>query len=68
MTVLTDMTGKGAVFNWTPACSKLFKEVKAMIAEDTMIIHPNFSKSSIAHTGVSNYQIGGVVSQEDKSL
>ena len=57
---MVDMTGKGSVFKWTPRYSKAFKEMKSMVDEDTMLIHPNFSKPFIVHTKASDYQIGGV--------
>ena len=54
-------------FSCTPVHSKAFKEVKAMVAEDTMRIHPKFSKPLIVHIDASDYQTSGVVSQEGKS-
>ena len=38
-----------------------------MVAEDTMRIHPKFSKPLIVHIDASDYQTSGVVSQEGKS-
>ena len=39
-----------------------------MIAQDTMLMHPNFSKPFVVHTDASKYQIGGVVSQDGKPI
>ena len=62
------MTGRGALFNWTPAHSNAFKEIKTIVAEDTMIILPNLFKPCVVHTDASNYQIGGVMSQVGKPI
>ena len=68
MAPLTAMTGKGKKFKWTQEHSLAFQRVKDMVAQDTMLVHPNFNKPFIVHTDASNLQIGGVVSQDDKSL
>ena len=39
-----------------------------MVAQDTMLFHPNFKKPFYVHTDASNYQIGGVVSQKNKPI
>ena len=39
-----------------------------MVAQDTMLVHPIFSKAFVVHTDASDLQIGGVVSQDEKPL
>ena len=39
-----------------------------MVAQDTLLAHPDFNKLFDVHTDASQYQIGGVVSQEGKPL
>ena len=68
MAPLTEMTGKGKKFKWTQQHALAFQQVRDMVAQDTMLVHPNFSKPFIVHTDASNLQIGGVVSQEGKPL
>ena len=62
------MTRKGVPFEWTSEHSKVFNAVKSMIAQDVMLVYPNFSKLFIVHTDTSKYQIGGVVSQDGKLI
>lgn len=68
MAPLTELTGKGVPFKWTTDHSKAFKEVKNMIAQDAMLVHPNFNKPFVVQTDASKEQIGGVVSQDDKPI
>ena len=68
MAPLTELTGKGTKFKWEPRHAKAFKEVQTMVAQDTMLVHSNFSQGFDVHTDASNYQIAGVVSQSDKPI
>ena len=44
MAPLTAINGKGATFKWTKAHSAAFKEVKNMVAQDTMLTIPTTKK------------------------
>lgn len=68
MSPLTSLTGKGTKFIWTKQHSEAFQQVKKMVAQDTMLIHPDFAKDFIVNTDASNFQIAGVVSQEEKPI
>ena len=48
--------------------SKAFKDIKHMITQDTMLVHPNFSEPFVVQTDASDLQIGGVVSQDNKLI
>ena len=65
---LTAMTGKGATFKWTKVHKEAFHAVKDMVAQDTMLSHPNYKSLFTVHTDASKYQIGGVVSQNGNPL
>ena len=65
---LTDMSGKNATFIWNEVANKAFIKAKAMIAKATMLAFPDFSKPFDLHTDASDYQIGSVLSQDDKPI
>ena len=65
---LTDMSGKNATFVWNETANKAFIEAKAMIAKATMLAFPDFSKPFDLHTDSSDYQLGSVLSQDDKPI
>ena len=68
MSPLTALAGKKKSFKWTPEHSRAFQEVRSMVAQDTMVVHPNFDKPFVLHTDASNQQIGGVLSQAGKPI
>ena len=68
MSPLTALTGQGTKFQWRKEHQIAFQEAKTMIAQDALLTHPNFRKRFDVHTDASKYQIGGVVSQENKPI
>ena len=44
MAPLTAMMGKGTVFKWGKEQAKAFRNVKAMVAQDTMVAPPKTGK------------------------
>ena len=68
LTPLTEMTGKGATFKWTKVNKEAFSKVKAMVAQDTMLTHPNYKEPFVVHIDASKLQIRGVVSQDKRPL
>ena len=65
---LTKMYGIKAKFEWSEETQKDFDLVKEKIVPEAMLAHPDFSKPFDVHTDSSAYQLGGVVSQEGKSI
>ena len=65
---LTAMTSKNIKFKWEQVHENAFQLIKKMVAQDTMLIHPDFSKTFILHTDASDLQIGGVISQDGKPI
>ena len=65
---LTDMAGKNSTFTWDEKANKSFIAAKAMIAKATMLAFPDFSKPFDLHTDSSDYQLGSVLSQDDKPI
>ena len=65
---LTDMSGKNATFTWDEKANKSFIAAKAMIAKATMLAFPDFTKPFDLHTDSRDYQLRGVLSQDDKPI
>ena len=47
---------------------KAFDRIKATMAEDVMLAYPNYNEVFYVHTDASTFQIGGVVSQNNKPV
>jgi len=63
MTPITDCL-KSEGFQWTPAASKAFAEIKRMMTEAPVMRLPDFSKAFEVTCDASGLAIGGVLSQE----
>ena len=63
LTPLTALTGRGTLFVWKDIHKESFRKAKAMISQDALLTHPDFSKPFDVHTDASKFQMGGVVSQ-----
>jgi hypothetical protein len=63
----TDLTGKGK-FIWETKLQKAFDEMKALVATDTMLRHPDHNKGFEICTDASNHQLGAVIMQEGKPV
>ena len=60
---LTNKTGKGTKFRWTEEMQMAFDKIKTVIAEDVMLVYPDYNQTFHVHTHASKFQMGGVVSQ-----
>ena len=60
--------GKNKKIQWTEDCEKAFKEIKHVIAKDTLLAFPDFTKPFIIHTDASDRQLGAVITQDNKPL
>jgi hypothetical protein len=65
---LTSLCGKNTKFLWQDEHQKAFLQMKQLISTETMFTYSNFDDPFIVHTDASTKQIGGVVSQNNKSL
>jgi hypothetical protein len=65
---LTKIAGSKKKFTWGPEQQQSFEAVKRVIAQDTMLRFPDFTKPFEIHTDASHTQLGGVISQEGKPL
>ena len=59
---------KGTRIQWTPELEDAFNKVKQMICKETLLTYPDWSKPFDIHTDASDYQLGAVISQENKPI
>ncbi len=65
---LTALTSKTTKWKWTKECDKAFEQMKKIIAQETMLAYPDFSKSFTIHTDASKLQLGACISQDGKPI
>jgi hypothetical protein len=65
---LTKLTSNKAIFEWTDEQQEAFEEIKRVMCQKTMLSFPDFSKEFHVYTVASDYQLGGVIMQDDKPL
>ena len=65
---LTCMVGKKSKFKWGKPQQDAFDKLKAVVAEETMLKFPDFSKPFIIHTDASDYQLGSVITQDEQPI
>ena len=65
---LVALTSKTNKWVWTDKHQKEFDLAKVVIARETMLAYPDFSKPFVIHTDASHYQLGAVISQDDKPI
>ena len=65
---LTKLTGKGVPFKWGTDQEKAFAEIKRIMAKETILAFPDFSKPFHVCTDASNVALGVVTMQDDEPL
>ena len=65
---LTKLTGKTSIWQWTDVHQKAFDDIKKVISREVLLTYPNFNKPFEIHTDASDYQLGSVVSQDNKPI
>jgi hypothetical protein len=53
---------------WTPECQDSFEKMKAIMAKETLVTFPNFTKEFKIHTDASKLQLGACISQGGKPV
>jgi hypothetical protein len=64
----TDLCGQKTKFIWTEAQESAFQKMKEILAQDAMLTYPEFDQPFVIYTNASERQIGGVVTQNNRSL
>ena len=59
---------KKGVVKWNPEAIKAFGNVKEICAKDALLFYPDFNKTFDIHTDSSEFQMGGIISQESRPL
>ena len=59
---------KKAPSHWDDVHQRAFDQVKATIAQDLVLAYPDFSKPFEIYTDASSFQIGAVITQDNRPL
>ena len=65
---LTKITSPKVKFLWGKEQEEAFQKMKKVMAKETLLAFPNFSKEFTIHTDASKLQLGAVISQEGKPI
>ena len=65
---LSSLVGKGKKCEWGPAQQQAFEEIKRVMSKETILAYPDYTKPFHIYTDASNYQLGGVLKQDNKPL
>ena len=63
ISTLSDKSGK-KTFRWTPEIDNAFKQMKAILSADVLMVYPNHNKPFHIYTDASDYQMGAVIMQD----
>jgi hypothetical protein len=62
------MTSAKVKWKWTPECQEAFDQMKAIMAKETLVTFPDFTKEFEIHTDASKLQLGACISQGGKPV
>jgi len=65
---LTTLLSTKAKFHWTTECQTAFDKLKEAISTEVMLTFPDYTKPFHLFTDASDYQIGAVLTQEDRPI
>ncbi len=65
---LAALTSKNAKWRWGNEERQAFNQMKKIISRETLLVYPDFNKKFVIHTDASQYQLGGVISQDGKPI
>ena len=68
MAPLSLLLQKDVKYQWTAAQQAAFDELKRIIAKDTLLAYPKFNQPFDVHTDASDYQLGSVISQNNRPI
>ena len=78
LTPLTDLVGecgttkrsskKKPKWHWDDVHQEAFEKIKKVIARDVLLAYPNFSEEFIIYTDASKYQLGGIITQNNRPI
>ena len=59
---------KRTKIKWTDELERAFLDLKKMVSKETLLTYPDWSIPFTVHTDASDYQLGAVISQNDKPI
>jgi len=59
---------KRARIKWTDELERAFLEMRKMVSKEALLTYPDWSKPFTIHTDASDFQLGAVISQNDKPI
>ena len=65
---LSSMTSAKVKWKWTPEMQDSFDQMKAIMAKETLVTFPDFTKEFEIHTDASKLQLGACISQGGKPV
>ena len=65
---LSSLVSNNVKWQWTDKCQEAFAKIKSIIAKETLLAYPDFSKPFEIHTDASKVQLGAVISQDNKPI
>jgi hypothetical protein len=65
---LTRLTSKDVPFQWTDVKQQAFDKMKAIVCCKVLLSYPDFNKPFHIHTDASHYQLGAVISQDNRPI
>ena len=70
MAPLTDLAKgpKHKKFEWKDEHEQAFKALKLMVSKEVILAYPDWTKPFVIHTDASDFQLGAVISQNDKPI
>jgi hypothetical protein len=68
LTPLTRLQGQGVKFKWMNVEQTAFDNTKKIMAKETLLTYPDFNKTFHIHTDASKYQLGAVITQDERPI
>ena len=65
---LNALNRKGVKWRWTEVEQKAFDDIKRVMSKETLLHYPDFNKPFEIHTDASHYQLGAVITQDNKPI
>ena len=65
---LAPLTSKKTKWDFGPKQKASFELIKRILAREVMLAYPDYSKPFVIHTDASHYQLGAVISQDNKPI
>jgi transposase InsO family protein len=65
---LNALNKKGRKWEWGEEHQRAFDNIKRVMAKETLLHYPDFNKPFEIHTDASHYQIGAVITQDNKPI